>query len=68
MKPVSVNYFANVFILVIKKPFPRKALARDAISHNGDSMEGIFVIAFDELKGPDSGNTTEETEKNAEVE
>ena len=68
MKHVSVNYFTKVFIIVIKKPFPSKAVARYAISHCGDSIEGKLVIAVDELKGPDCGNATEETEKDAEVE
>ena len=31
-------------------------------------MEGKLVTAVDELKGPDCGNATEETEKDAEVE
>jgi hypothetical protein len=68
VKSVSVNYFTKVFIIVIKKPFPSKADARYAISHCGDSIEGKLVIAVDELKGPDCGNATEETEKDAEVE
>ena len=51
VKPVSVNYFAKVFIIVIKKSFPSKAFARDAISHCGDSIEGKLVTAVDELKG-----------------
>jgi hypothetical protein len=68
VKPVSVNYFTNIFIIVIKKPFPSKAVARYAISHFWDSIEGKLVTAVDELKGPDCGNTTEETEKDAEVE
>ena len=29
----------------------------------GDSFEGKLVTAVDELKGPDSGNATEETER-----
>ena len=40
----------------------------DAISHCGDSIEGKVVTAVDELKEPDCGNATEETEKDAEVE
>jgi hypothetical protein len=68
VKPVSVNYFSKVFIIVIMKPFPSKAVARYAISHCGDSIEGKLVTADDELKGPDCGNATEETEKDAEVE
>jgi hypothetical protein len=40
----------------------------DAISHCGDSIEGKVVTAVDELKVPDCGNATEETEKDAEVE
>ena len=53
---------------VIKKPFPSKAVARYAISHCGDSIEGKLVINVDELKGRDCGNATEETEKDAKVE
>ena len=68
LEPVSVNYFTKVFIIVIKKPFPSKAVARYAISHCGDSIEGKPVTADDELKCPDCGNATEETEKDAEVE
>jgi hypothetical protein len=68
VKHVSVNYFTKGFIIVIKKPFPSKAVARYAISHCGDSIEGKLVTAVDELKGPDCGNATEETEKDAEVE
>ena len=34
----------------------------------GDSIEGKLVTDGDELKGPDCGNATEETEKNAKVE
>ena len=64
MKPFSVNNFSKVYIIVIKKPFPCKAFARDAISHCGDSIE----TAVDELKVPDYGNAKEETEKDAEVE
>jgi hypothetical protein len=51
-----------------KKLFPSKSLAKDAISHCGDSIEGKVVTALDELKEPDCGNATEETEKDAEVE
>ena len=51
-----------------KKLFPSKSLAEDAISHCGDSIEGKVVTAVDELKEPDCGNATEETEKDAEVE
>ena len=47
---------------------PSKAVARYAISHCGDSIEGKPVTAVDELKCPDCGNATEETEKDAEVE
>ena len=65
---MSTMYFTKVFIIVIKKPFPSKAVARYAISHCGDSIEGKHVTAVDELKGPDCGNATEETEKDAEVE
>jgi hypothetical protein len=43
-------------------------LAKDVISHCGDSIEGKLVTAVDELKEPDCGNATEETEKDAEVE
>tara|TARA_B110000908_G_C10027660_1_gene345895 strand:- start:380 stop:652 length:273 start_codon:yes stop_codon:yes gene_type:complete len=38
------------------------------ISHCEDSIEGKVVTAVDELKEPDCGNATEETEKDAEVE
>ena len=44
------------------------SLAKDAISHCGDSSEGKVVTAVDELKEPDCGNATEVTEKDAEVE
>jgi hypothetical protein len=44
------------------------SLAKDAIYHCGDSIEGKVVTAVDELKEPDFGNATEETEKDAEVE
>jgi hypothetical protein len=53
---------------VNKKLFSSKSLAKDAISHCGDSIEGKVVTALDELKEPDCGNATEETEKDAEVE
>jgi hypothetical protein len=43
-------------------------LAKDAISHCGDSIKGKIVTAVDELKEPNCGNATEETEKDAEVE
>jgi hypothetical protein len=43
-------------------------LAKDAISRCGDSNEGKVVTTVDELKEPDCGNATEETEKDAEVE
>ena len=43
-------------------------ISLDAISHCGDSIEGKVVTAVDELKEPDCGNATEETEKDAEVE
>ena len=43
-------------------------MAKDAISHCGDSIEGKVVTAVDELKEPDCGNATEETEKDAKVE
>jgi hypothetical protein len=39
------------------------SLAKDAISHCGDSIEGKVVTAVEELKEPDCGNATEETEK-----
>ena len=51
-----------------KKLFPSKSLANDAISHCGDSIEVKVATAVDELKEPDCGNATEETEKDAEVE
>jgi hypothetical protein len=38
-------------------------LAKDAISHCEDSIEGKVVTADDELKEPDCSNATEETEK-----
>jgi hypothetical protein len=68
VKHASVNYFTEVFIIVIKKPFPSKAVARYAISHCGDSIEGKPVTAVDLLICPDCGNATEETEKDAMVE
>ena len=52
----------------MKKLFPGKSFAKDAISHRGDSIEGKLVTAVDELKVPDCGNATEQTEKDAEVE
>jgi hypothetical protein len=55
---------SKLLLIVIKKTFPSQAFARDAISHCGDSIE----TAVDELKGPDCGNATEETEKASEVE
>ena len=65
MEPV--NYFVKVFTNVMKKLFPSKSLAKDTIS--GDSIEGKLVTAVNELKGgPDCGNATEESEKDAEVE
>jgi hypothetical protein len=36
-------------------------LANDAISHCGDSIEGIVVTAVAELKEPNCGNATKET-------
>jgi hypothetical protein len=38
-------------------------IARDAISHCGDSIEGKLLTAVDELKGPEFGNATDETER-----
>ena len=32
-------------------------------THCGDPIEGKLVTAVDELKGPDCGNATEETER-----
>jgi hypothetical protein len=64
VKHFSVNNFSKVCIIVIKKPFPSKAFARDAISHCGDSID----TAVDELKVPDCCSSKEETEKDAEVE
>ena len=43
-------------------------ISLDAISHCGDSIESKIVTAVDELKVPNCGNATEETEKDAEVE
>jgi hypothetical protein len=65
---IFFNYFAKVFTHVNKKLFPRKLLAKDAISHCGDSIEDKVMTAVDELKEPNCGNSTEETEKDAEVE
>ena len=62
------NYFVEFFAIVIKKLFTSKSFTRDAISHDRDSIEGKLVTAVDELKWPDCGNTTTETEKNAEAE
>jgi hypothetical protein len=56
------------FAIVIKKLFTSKSFTRDANSHDRDSIEGKLVSAVDELKWPDCGKTTKETEKNAEVE
>ena len=42
--------------------------SQDAIVHCGDSIEGKRVTGVDELKMPDCGYATEETEKDAEVE
>jgi len=64
-----VNYFVKVFTNVMKKLFPSKSLDKETISHCGDSIEGKLVTAVDELKGgPDCGNATEGSEKDAEVE
>ena len=49
----------------MKKLLPSKSLAKDAISHCGGSIEGKLVTTVDELKRPDHGNATEETEKDA---
>ena len=38
------------------------------IFHCGDSIEGKCVAAVAELKGPDWGNATKDTDKDAEVE
>jgi hypothetical protein len=65
---IFFNYFAKVFNHVNKKLLPSTSLAKDAISHCGDSIEGKVVIAVDELKESDCGKATEETEKDAEVE
>ena len=65
---IFFNYFAKVFTHVNKKLFPSKSLAKDVISHCGDSIEGKVVTAVDELKKPNCGIATEETEKDAEVE
>ena len=46
----------------MKKLFRSKSLA-----HCGDSIEGELVTAVDELRGPDCGNATKETENDAEV-
>ena len=42
-------------------------MVKKYISHDRDSIEGKLVTAVDELKWPDCGNTTKETEKSAEV-
>ena len=51
--------FAKVFNNVMKKLFPGKSLAKDAISHCGFSIEVKLVTAVDEFKGPDCGNAAE---------
>jgi hypothetical protein len=61
------NNFVKFFAIVIKKLFTSKSFTWDAISHNRDYIEGKLVTAVDKLKWPDCGNTTKETEKNAEV-
>jgi hypothetical protein len=38
-----VNYFVKVFTNVMKKLFPSKLLAKETISHCGDSIEGKLV-------------------------
>jgi hypothetical protein len=38
-----------------------------AISYCGNSIEGKLVNAVNELKGPDCGNATEETDKDVKV-
>ena len=43
-------------------------MAKVAIYHCGDFIEGKCVAAVAELKGPDCGNATKETDKDAEVE
>ena len=43
----------------MKKLFPGNPLAKNAISHCGDTIEGKLVTAVDELKVPDCGNVTE---------
>jgi hypothetical protein len=65
---IFFNYLAKVFTHVNRKLFLSKSLAKDAISHCGDSIEGKVVTAADELKELDCGNATEENEKDAEVE
>jgi hypothetical protein len=54
---IFFNYFVKVFTNIKKKLF-----------HCGDSIEGKVATFVDELKEPDCGNATEETEKDAEVE
>jgi hypothetical protein len=62
------NYFVEFFATVINKLFTSKSFTRDAISHDRDSIEGKLMTAVDDLKWHDCGNTTKETETNAEVE
>ena len=64
MKLRSVHGSVSLWITrnfgdVMEKLFPGKSLAKDAISHCGDSSEVKLVTAVDELKVPDCGNETE---------
>ena len=51
-----------------QEPFHRQVVAKVAIYHCRDSIEGKCLAAVAGLKGPDCGNATKETDKDAEVE
>ena len=59
-------YVCMVLIIIIKNLFPNNSFANDPIFQSEDSIEGKHVTA--ELKGPNCGNATTETDKDAEVE
>ena len=55
-------------IPITKNLFLGKYFTKVAIYHCGDSIEGKCVAAVAELKRPDCGNATKETDKDAEDE
>ena len=56
-----------LMIPITKNLFLGKYFAKVATYHCGDSIEGKCVAAV-ELKRPDCGNATKETDKDAEME